>query len=321
MVIRDFRFDDSDYQAHLKLVERANPHEPTSVAALRWSDQARPDNVWWRKRVAEVDGRFAALGEVGEPHWSRQAGKVHLSVEVDPACLNRGIGTRLYADLEALARARGPVHRLVTGTQEDQSEARRFLLDRGFAVNIRVPVSALDLAAFDATPFVHRIEQVQSLGLRLASLANLARAQSDWQERYWRFETAIGLEVANPGPFTPRPLETFIRQKMEHPGFAPDATHVAVHGNEWVGLSELKIDPGRTRIGSTGLTAVARPWRRKGLATALKLKVLGQARAKGVRRVITDNEEHNSMFQLNLRLGFKARPAWLGWQLNLTDHE
>ena len=319
MVIRDFRFDDRDYQAHLELVEKTNPQEPTSVQTLRWSDATRPHNVWWRKRVVEVDGKFAALGEVGEPYWSLQEGKVHLCVDVDPDFLNRGIGTRLYADLEALARERGPVRRVVTGTQEDRTEANRFLSERSFEVTFRVPISELDLAAFDETPFVHRLEQARSLGIRLASLAELAREQSDWQERYWRFKTAIGREVSNPEPFTPLPHETFIRRKVENPGFAPDVTHVAVHGDEWAGLSELKIDPGQPESGSTGLTAVARPWRRKGLATALKLKVLGKAGTKGVRRVITDNEENSPMFQINLMLGFKAKPAWLGWQLNLTN--
>ena len=319
MVIRDFRFDDRDYQACLELVEKTNPQEPTSVQTLRWSDATRPNNVWWRKRVAEVDGKFAALGEVGEPYWSLQEGKVHLCVEVDPDFLNRGIGTRLFADLEAMARERGPVHRLVTGTQEDHAEATGFLSERGFQVVLRVPISELDLPAFDETPFVRKLEQARPHGIRLVSLADLAREQANWMERYWRFDTSIGLDIPGPEPLTPRTLETFGRQKLENPGFSPAVTHVAVHGDEWTGVSELKIDPGRPEVASTGLTGVARPWRRKGLATALKLKVLRQARARGVRRVITDNEENNPMFQINLMLGFKAKPAWLGWQLNLTD--
>jgi len=48
------------------------------------------------------------------------------------------------------------------------------------------------------------------------------------------------------------------------------------------------------------------------------LKVLRRAKAKGVRRVITDNEENNPMFQINLMLGFRTQPAWLSWQLNLA---
>ena len=318
MLIRDFRFDDDDYQALVNLMEKIYSDEPTSVEVQRWDDDSRP-KVWWRKRVAEVDGKFAALGTVGEPFWSLQEGKVHLSVEVDPNYLDRGIGTRLYADLEALAHAHGPVRRLITGTQEDKSFANDFLKERGFEVVIREPISELDLPAFDETPFVHKIQQAEASGIRLASLADLAREYHDWQERHWQLDTAIMQDVPTPDPFSPRTLETFVGQHIGNPGFSPDVTHVAVHGGEWVGISELYIDPSHPEVGGTGLTGVTRPWRRKGLATALKLKVLRQARAKGVQRVITDNEENNPMFQINLMLGFKAKPAWLGWQLNLSD--
>ena len=318
MLIRDFRYDDSDYRALCILMEKIYPWEPTSVEIQRFDDDSRP-NVWWRKRVAEVDGEFAALGTVGEPFWSLQEGKVHLCVDVDPDYLNRGIGTRLFADLEALAHARGPVRRLTTGTQEDKTQASAFLKERGFEVVIREPISELDLPAFDETPFVHKIEQAEAHGIRLASLTDLAREYPDWQERFWQLDTTIHQDVPTPDPFSQRTLETFIRQHVDNPGFSPDVTHVAVHGNEWAGVSAMYIDPSHPEIGGTGLTGVTRPWRRKGLATALKLKVLRQAKAKGVRRVITDNEENNPMFRINLMLGFKARPAWLGWQLNLSE--
>ncbi len=85
-------------------------------------------------------------------------------------------------------------------------------------------------------------------------------------------------------------------------------------------MSELKLDLHHAVIGGTGLTGGTRPWRCKGLATVLKLKVLRNAGARGVRQVLTDNEENNPMFQINLMLGFKAKPAWLGWQITLADH-
>ena len=320
MLIRDFRYDDNDYQALCILMEKIYPDEPTSVEIQRFDDDSRP-NVWWRKRVAEVDGEFAALGTVGEPFWSLQEGKIHLSVDVDPDYLNRGIGTRLFTDLEALAHARGPVRRLITGTQEDKTQASAFLKERGFEVAIREPISELDLPAFDETPFVHKIAQAEAHGIRLASLADLAREYPDWQERFWQLDTTVLQDVPTPDPFSPRTLETFIRQHVDNPGFSPDVTHVAIHGDEWAGISEMYIAPSHPEIGGTGLTGVTRPWRRKGLATALKLKALRQAKAKGVRRVITDNEENNPMFQINLMLGFKAKPAWLGWQLNLSEKD
>ncbi len=320
MLIRDFKFDDCDYRATRILLEKVYPREPISVEVLRFEDAARP-KVWWRKRVAEIDGHFAALGMVGAAFGPHREGDFRLRVHVDPDCLNQGIGTQLYADLLALAHEQGPVGRLTTNTQEDQTRASEFLREKGFEVVIREPISELDLSTFDETPFVHKIRQAEDHGIRLVSLADLTRECSDWQERLWQIHTTIHEDVPLPDPFRPLPLEDFLRQKVENPAFTPDASHVAVHGEEWAGLSELFIDPNHPQVGGTGLTGVTRPWRRKGLATALKLKVLRRAKAKGVRRVITDNEENNPMFQINLMLGFRAQPAWLGWQLNLAEDD
>ena len=318
MLIRDFRFDACDYRATRILLDKVYPREPTSVEVLRFEDDARP-KIWWRKRVVEIDGRFAALGMVSEAIGSHRKDDFRLRVQVDPDCLNQGIGTQLYADLLALAHGQGPVGRLATHTREDQTRASEFLRGKGFEVVIREPVSELDLSTFDETPFVHKIRQAEAHGIRLVSLADLTRECSDWQKRLWQLDTTIHGDVPLLSPFRPQPLEDFLRQKVETPAFTPDASHVAVHGEEWAGLSELYIDPNHPQVGGTGLTGVTRPWRRKGLATALKLKVLRKAKAKGVKRVITDNEENNPMFQINLMLGFRAQPAWLSWQLNLVE--
>ena len=317
MLIRDFRFDDNDYQGMKSLMEKIYPNFPVSIDSLRFEDESRPD-VWWRQRVVEIDGHLAAFGSVGEPHWSRQEGKIYLGIDVDANYLNHGIGTRLFADLENLAQSNGPVRRIITDTREDKEAARKFLDERGFKVVIREPISELDLTAFDESPFVHRIDTVLACGIRLVSLEDLAKEYPDWQKRFWQLDTGLMRDVPTPDPFTLRTLETFIRQHIDNPGFSPHITHVAVYKDQWVGISEMFVDPNHPEVGGTGLTGVAPDWRRKGLATALKLKALRAAKIKGVTRVITDNEENNPMFQINLMLGFQALPAWLGWQLNLS---
>ena len=38
------------------------------------------------------------------------------------------------------------------------------------------------------------------------------------------------------------------------------------------------------------------------------------AKARGIRMIITDNEENNPMLQLNIALGFKQSISWVMWQ-------
>jgi mycothiol synthase len=57
------------------------------------------------------------------------------------------------------------------------------------------------------------------------------------------------------------------------------------------------------------LTAVKRAWRRRGIATALKLAQIGAARRSGLARLVTTNEERNvPMRSINDALGYRPEP-------------
>ena len=93
---------------------------------------------------------------------------------------------------------------------------------------------------------------------------------------------------------------------------------VATDGDKYIGSTDIhifpKTNPHKAWTGSLG---VLREYRRRGIATALKVKAFEQLRAKGVTQVRTDNEENNPMFQINLQLGFKKIGSEIGCKLNL----
>jgi hypothetical protein len=64
-----------------------------------------------------------------------------------------------------------------------------------------------------------------------------------------------------------------------------------------------------------------RPYRRRRIATALKLRTIDYAQRRGARTIETSNEEHNPMYQLNLRLGFRPRPAWVSYRARCPSAE
>ncbi len=57
-----------------------------------------------------------------------------------------------------------------------------------------------------------------------------------------------------------------------------------------------------------------RPYRRRGIATALKLRTIDYAQQHGARSITTGNEENNPMYQINLALGFQPKPAWISYR-------
>ena len=313
MKIRTFRADDKDYAARMRLVNLQYPDDPCSIAELRHADETRPD-VWWRQLIVEKNGEVVAFGAIGQAFWTYCPDQFFVQIDVDPACLGQGIGSSVFTRLVEMAQTDNHVSMLTAECREDIESAVAFLTDKRFSIDIRNPSSLLEIATFDEQPFQQHIEQVEEKCVRICSLQSLSQL-SDWQEKYWLLNEEILQDVPAPEPYRKRPLALFVQQKVEAPQFAPDCIHIALSGSSWVGMSELWLDPEHPELGSTGLTGVSREWRRMGIATALKVSVLRVARERGLKRMITSNEENNPMLQINKALGFKPLPAWLGWSL------
>ena len=71
-----------------------------------------------------------------------------------------------------------------------------------------------------------------------------------------------------------------------------------------------KFEPNK---GWTGALGVLRNFRRRGIATALKIKAIEKLLKKGVTELRTDNEKNNPMYKINVALGFKPVPFSLDY--------
>ena len=84
---------------------------------------------------------------------------------------------------------------------------------------------------------------------------------------------------------------------------------VAVKDREYIGSTDLSIFPKSEphKAWTEGL-GVLKGFRRKGIATALKIRAIERLLNKGVTEVRTDNEENNPMYKINVALGFEPVP-------------
>ena len=89
---------------------------------------------------------------------------------------------------------------------------------------------------------------------------------------------------------------------------------IAVKNNMYIGATDIhvypKAEPHKAWTGSLG---VLREFRRKGIATALKIKAIEKLLEKGVTEIRTDNEKNNPMYKINVALGFKPVPFSLDY--------
>jgi len=114
---------------------------------------------------------------------------------------------------------------------------------------------------------------------------------------------------------TDTPYDQWLAFEMKNPNLIPQAYMIAKDGDKYVGTSvvwRLKKEP---RSLYQGLTGVLREYRGKGIAVALKLKVLDFARKNGFDNIRTFNASTNEgMLSINMKLGFKRDLAWITFE-------
>ena len=87
-----------------------------------------------------------------------------------------------------------------------------------------------------------------------------------------------------------------------------DASIIAYDGDRIAGFTTS--GKRQSRDGYTWITGTAREYRGRGLATAMKVDALSRAKAKGLRAMLTTNDEPNkTMRGINAKLGYQMLPA------------
>jgi len=87
-----------------------------------------------------------------------------------------------------------------------------------------------------------------------------------------------------------------------------DVSVVAYDGDAIVGFT--MTGKRQSQDAYTWMTGVGRNYRGRGLATAIKVEALSRAKAKGLRAMLTTNDEPNkAMREINAKLGYRVLPA------------
>lgn len=320
--IRDFA--DADYPALAALQQAVWPKQTVSADSLQHDDQelqAHPVKPHFWRIVAEDEGG-RVVGAASAVQWPGMFDphRYHADLMVLPEVEGRGVGRALAEAVWAHLQARG-AREILAGTQEDRPRGLAFLAHWGFAEAMRFFDNVLDVQTFDPAPFAAAAQLAP--GYRAVSLADLSTelgADAAWAAYFAGFVQARA-DVPRTGEASPV-VESEFRKRETNPQFWPEAVLLAVHNEsgEVAALTELWLDPADESRLTTGLTGTARNHRRLGLALALKLKSIEQARARGAAKIWTGNASTNRpMLNINERLGFVKEPAWIEMQWFAPD--
>ncbi len=104
---------------------------------------------------------------------------------------------------------------------------------------------------------------------------------------------------------------------MKDPGLVPEAYAIAKDRSTYIGPSTIRRLHKEPRGLFQALTGV-RKYRGKGIAFAMKLKVIEYAQKKGFERIKTENATTNvPMLGINTKLGFKREVGWIAFSKRL----
>jgi mycothiol synthase len=315
--IRPFTAADYGVVAHLHSVNF--PEFSMAADEWRFEDERRPAHCRSARWVADWDGHVVGFAEYDQHAGYYHPRKFQVHVVVDPAFLRRGIGRRLYDLVLAELRGLEPLS-IDVWSREDMTYRVGFFERRGFVEDMRLWTSALDLKTFDPSRFAHLAPAVEAQGIQIRSLAELGPTDPVVKRKLYEMWSAVRLDV--PHPPNDAPVDVSMERYLEHydrPQLLPAGYFLAVEGDQYVGTSQLWRAP-EPDVLRTGLTAVRRAYRRRGIAFALKIRSLEFGQAAGYRCVQTENELNNhGMLAINDEIGFSKNPAWVHYLKSFED--
>jgi mycothiol synthase len=305
--IREFTPD--DYDALIEVHNQVFADYPAAAEDFRRMDRLKEDKIERKRWLAEEDGRPIGLSFFTHNGWAFHPRKFTMESWVIPSARGRGIGSALFdAAMGAVSEFDPIVVR--GGVREDWESSLRFAHARGFVDVQREQESRLDIVAFDPAAFAGEIERVEGEGIRLNAWSELSNLP-DAERRYYDLSNIVEKDVPFPDPQTESPFEIWRKRMFESPRFLPECNVIALDGDRWVGMSNMWKEDKEGRV-ETGLTGVLREYRKRGIASAVKVRCIAEAKRLGFTETITWNEENNTgMLGINIRFGFEMRPGWI----------
>ncbi|MDE0200130.1 MAG: GNAT family N-acetyltransferase [Caldilineaceae bacterium] len=313
--VRRFQSSEREYEALAALLHAASPEGRfESGEELEREDREWPKaSLFVRVAAYSAGEEMAAVGTCYEAYWQESPFTAHARFDTHPDHPQVQLLPVLFEGvLGVLAGHKCRFRSLVCRAKEDDGERVGFLLRNGFREAMRFPSSTLRVEAFDASVWAETYDRLALEKIRLVTLSQFRVEEPDWKRELCSLRWKIVQDVPSTEPLAKPTIAEFEEMVLGDPALVEEAFFIALGDDgALVGMSNLwRNDPEGRRL-DAGLTGVIRSHRRRGIATALKLRTIEFAQANGAETIETSNEEDSPMLALNFKLGFESNPAWV----------
>jgi mycothiol synthase len=277
-------------------VELRNRCATPSVSLASYRDWARQsaETQWF---TGSVDGQDAAVC-VALVGWHEPPGVARAELDVLPERRGSGLGSTLLTAAGVWAHGRGYTE-LLGPVAEDDHASLAWAERRGFREVERNSLLVLDLEDIER-PSVEPPDGIEIV--TWAERPELARGIYEVAREAYPDVPGEGEEMP--------PFADWLSMDMQGSGDRPEATFIALAGDEVVGYAKFSLGDARPHVAFHDMTGVKRSWRGRGIAAALKRAEIAWAKENGYTRLETFNEERNEPIRrLNERHGYRPTPG------------
>ncbi|HPH68026.1 MAG TPA: GNAT family N-acetyltransferase [Kofleriaceae bacterium] len=281
--------------------------QPTA-AEMRRARETFPPTLRCIALVAEQAGGVVGCASLRNDPSTNEPSRWDASVYVVPLARRAGIGRQLAAALHAALQPRAS-DTILASTSSLDDAGEHFVQRLGASLVEQRFESRLHPPAIVLTPHDQRTVALAQAGITLTTLAQLG-AIADIEQQLYQLE--IDAMLDEPTQLLGAP-PSFTAWRDEYLGDnALDGVLVAIVGQQAVGLC-AHATSGDTLYITT--TAVARSWRKHGIATALKVASIAYARQCGMDLRTFNAAANVGILRINAALGFARVATHTRWRL------
>lgn len=315
-------FHPSNYERLVAIYNANYPDYPISVAERRSRDESLDRTKYLLRRFECIDldqEQIVGFGDIANLPDMFHPRKFMASILVIPEQQGRGIGRAIYSRLGVeLVKLNAML--VWAMSKEDLPRRIEFFRRRGFSEKSRLWESRLDLTTAHPARFGGYVERALKEGITFTTLAEEQPSGQGSLRKIHELVQLITADMPREAAFTPLTYEQWETFSLKNPQLLPEGYIIARDGPNYVGMSNVfRIDtePGVLQQDDTG---VIQEYRGRGIATALKLKVIEYGKKHGYRMVKTWNDSVNApMLAVNTKLGFKRQVGWIMMEKTLRS--
>ena len=280
---------------------RAGADEPGHELWLR-GRQKFDESRYFRRHYVVENAALKQIVAYGAVEQSIYLPKYRLLLVSDPQWLKRGVGELL---LDRLMEDLSEAQAITVSCRQYASEIElvSLLESRGFTETSRVLDMRLDVAGVDVSGLSELVS-----GFEISTFTEERVRDPRCVEKLYELTNLLSQDDPARGPFV---LPAYNAREalmwMEMPYVLPDAYFIAKRGDEYVGVSDVSLFEAMPGGLTQGFTGVKREYRRRGLATSLKLHGIVYAQSHGYQVIQSFNKPQQTAIRaLNEKLGFRV---------------